>query len=186
MDQSERQYPWFAVQVRARFEQFVAQVLQNKGFEYLLPLYSVKRQRSDRVVGLQLPLFPGYLFCRLDLNSRLLPLFTTPGVVRLLGFGQTPCPVDDSEIDAIRTILKAGRGARPWPMPRQGERVYIEFGPLCGLEGVLVGTKKNSRLVVSVTMLQRALSVEIDAEAARPISPRQTAAEPYLGIAATA
>jgi len=184
MDQGERHHPWFAVQVRARSEQFVAQVLQNKGFEHLLPLYGVKRRRSDRVVDLQLPLFPGYLFCRLDLHSRLLPLFTTPGVVRLLGIGRTPCPVDDSEIDAIRTILKAGRGARPWPMPKQGERVYLEAGPLSGLEGVLVGKKKNSRLVVSVTLLQRAVSVEIDADSVRPISPRRTAAGPYLGIAA--
>jgi transcription antitermination factor NusG len=186
MDQSERQHPWFAVQVRARSEKFVAQVLQNKGFEHLLPLYNVNRQRADRVVGLQLPLFPGYLFCRLDLNSRLLSLFTTPGVVRLLGFGPTPSPVDDSEIDAIRTILKSGRGARPWPMPRQGERVYIEAGPLSGLEGVLIGEKKNSRLVVSVTLLQRAMSVEIDAEAARPIAPRHSPAEPSVGIAAVA
>src|SRR6476646_4058654 len=110
MDQSGGQHPWYAVQLRARSEKFVSQVLQNKGFEHLLPLYSVSRKRSDRVVQLELPLFPGYLFCRLDLNSRLLSLFTTPGVVRLLGVGQTPSPVDDSEIDAIRTILKAGRG----------------------------------------------------------------------------
>jgi transcription antitermination factor NusG len=186
MDQCERQHPWFAVQVRARSEKLVSHVLQNKGFEHLLPLYSVKRRRADRVVGLELPLFPGYLFCRLDLNIRLLSLFTTPGVVRLLGVGPKPSPVDDCEIDAIRTILKSGLGARPWPMPRQGDRVYIEAGPLCGLEGVLVGTRKNSRLVVSVTLLQRALSVEIDAETARPISARHTAAGPYFGIAAMA
>ena len=80
MDLNERNHPWFAVQVRARYEKVVAYILENKGFEHLLPLYTVQRQRSDRAVALQLPLFPGYLFCRLDLNSRLLPLFTTPGV----------------------------------------------------------------------------------------------------------
>src|SRR6267143_2054038 len=116
MDQSIRPHPWFAVQVRARTEKVVAYVLQNKGFEHLLPLYTVKRQRSDRVVGIQLPLFPGYLLCRLDLTSRLLPLFTTPGVIRLLGVGQTPMPVDEREIEAIQSVLKAGRGLRPWPM----------------------------------------------------------------------
>src|SRR5260221_2166888 len=156
MDQNGRQYPWFAVQVRARSEKLVAYILQNKGFEHLLPLYSVRRQRSDRVVGIDLPLFPGYLFCRLDLTSRLLPLFTTPGVMRLLGVGSTPVPVDDSEIDAVRAILKSGHPARPWPMPTNGEAVRIEAGPLCGVAGVLVGQKKNSRLVGSVTLLQRA------------------------------
>jgi hypothetical protein len=65
MDQKKSRVPWYAVQVRARSEKLVAYILQNKGFEYLLPLYSIDRQRSDRVVEQQLPLFPGYLFCRL-------------------------------------------------------------------------------------------------------------------------
>src|SRR2546427_2946357 len=169
MDGNGNPHPWFAVQVRARSEKLVAYILQNKGFEHLLPLYSVKRQRSDRVVAHQLPLFPGYLFCRLDLNTRLLPLFTTPGVVRLLGVGQTPLPVDDSEIDAIRAVLKTGRATRPWPMPKAGELVRIEAGPLCGVEGILVGQKRNNRLVISVTLLQRAIAVEVDADTARPV-----------------
>jgi transcription antitermination factor NusG len=183
MDQKKSRAPWYAVQVRARSEKLVAYVLQNKGFEYLLPLYSIDRQRSDRVVEQQLPLFPGYLFCRLDLNSRLLPLFTTPGVLRLLGVGHTPAPVDDSEIDAVQAILKAGGSPRPWPMPKEGERVRIGAGPLCGVEGIFVGHKKNSRLVVSVTLLQRAIAVEVEADWARPIQsqPRGRIAEPYVG-----
>jgi transcription antitermination factor NusG len=151
MDLTQNPLPWFAVQVRARSEKLVAYILQNKGYEHLLPLYSVKRQRSDRVIGIQLPLFPGYLFCRLDLTTRLLPLFTTPGVLRILGVGPTPSPVDDSEMNAILAILKTGRPTRPWPMPVDGEQVRIEAGPLCGVQGILVGHKKNSRLVVSVT-----------------------------------
>jgi len=186
MDSTESNHPWFAVQVRPRFEKVVAHVLENKGFEHLLPLYSVSRQRSDRTVGLQLPLFPGYLFCRLDLNTRLLPLFTTPGVVRILGTGSTPCPVAENEISAIRTILKEGRGAQPAPMPRAGERVYIEAGPLCGVEGVMIGTKKDSRLIVSVTLLQRAVSVEIDADCARPVVPRHIVTGTNLQSAAIA
>src|SRR5438876_11782810 len=100
MDQNQRDSSWFAVQVRARSEKLVSSILENKGFENLVPVYNVKRSRSDRVLGIELPLFPGYLFCRLDLTQRLLPLFTTPGVVRLLGVGNRPVPVDASEIDA--------------------------------------------------------------------------------------
>src|SRR5947208_14500795 len=162
MDQNEKDSPWFAVQVRARSEKLVSSILDNKGFENLLPVYRTTRQRSDRVLGIELPLFPGYLFCRLDLTRRLLPLFTTPGVVRLLGAGNTPMPVDDSEIDAVRAIVKAGRCPRPWPMPQKGQRVRIEAGPLTGVEGILVGQRKKCRLVVSVTLLKRAVSVEVD------------------------
>jgi len=170
MDQHKNNSPWFAVQVRARSEKLVASILENKGFENLLPVYKIKRQRSDRVLAIELPLFPGYLFCRLDLTRRLLPLFTTPGVVRLLGVGNTPIPVDDSEIDAVLAIVKAGRFPRPWPMVEKGQRVRIEAGPLTGVEGILVGQRKNCRLVVSVTLLKRAISVEIDEDAARPVA----------------
>jgi transcription antitermination factor NusG len=183
MDPARKHHPWYAVQVRARSEKLVGCILRNKGFETLLPLYTVRRRRADRTVDLDLPLFPGYLFCRLNLSSRLLPLFTTPGVVRLVGAGSTPAPVDESEIEAIQTILKDGRAPMPCPIPKEGERVMIGDGPLAGVEGVLVGQKKNSRLVVSVTLLQRAVSVEVDSDSALPIS---RAAQPVLRSAVSA
>jgi len=73
MNVNEKDPPWFAVQVRTRSEKLVSSILENKDFENLLPLYSIDRQRSDRVLGIELPLLPSYLFCRLDLSSRLLP-----------------------------------------------------------------------------------------------------------------
>jgi transcription antitermination factor NusG len=183
MSQTRKHHPWYAVQVRARSEKLVGFILRNKGFEPLLPLYTVRRRRADRTVDLDLPLFPGYLFCRLDLSSRLLPLFTTPGVLRLVGAGSTPAPVEDHEIDAIQTILKEGRAPLPCPIPKQGERVIIGDGPLSGVEGVLVGQKKNSRLVVSVTLLQRAVSVEVDPGSTMPVS---SPAQPVLRSAMNA
>ena len=66
-------------------------------------------------------------------------------------------------------------------MPVGGEHVRIEAGPLCGVEGVLVGRKKNSRLVVSVTLLQRAIAVEIDPDSARPVHPRVPVYVPSYG-----
>ena len=152
-----------------RAEKTLARKFMDRSTPFFLPLYQREWRNRGRLFRSHLPLFPGYLFCRLDLNTRLLPLFTTPGVVRLLGVGQTPLPVDDCEIDAIRAVLKTSRATRPWPMPKAGERVRIEAGPLCGVEGILVGQKRNSRLVVSVTLLQRAIAVEVDADTARPV-----------------
>jgi transcription antitermination factor NusG len=183
MSETRKHHPWYAVQVRARSEKLVGFILRNKGFEPLLPLYTVRRRRADRTVDLDLPLFPGYLFCRLDLSSRLLPLFTTPGVLRLVGAGSIPAPVEDHEIDAIQAILKEGRAPLPCPIPKEGERVIIGHGPLTGVEGVLVGQKKNSRLVVSVTLLQRAVSVEVDPGSTLPVS---SPAQPVLRSAVNA
>lgn len=153
--------PWFALQVRSRHEKSVAHILSEKGLDCFLPLCRGRRQWSDRVAQVDLPLFSGYVFCRLNLSNRM-PVLTTPGIVRIVGVGRCPAAVDESEMGAVRAIVQSGMSAHPWPIPQIGERVAIDRGPLAGLEGVLVGVKSQLRLVVSVTMLQRAIAVEVD------------------------
>ncbi len=161
--------PWYAVQVRPRTEKLIAQVLDHKGFENYLPLYKVRRRWSDRLKEMELPLFPGYIFCRLNFSRRILPLLTTPGVVRILGVGRTPCPVPEHEVDAIERVLRSGCPVFPWHTPRIGQPVSLEYGPLAGVVGVLVGFKKRSRLIVSVSILKRSVAVEIESDWARPV-----------------
>jgi transcription antitermination factor NusG len=154
-------HPWFAVQVRSRHEKSVAHILSDKGLECFLPLCRGRRQWSDRVAEVDLPLFSGYVFCRMDLSKRM-PVLTTPGIVRIVGVGRSPEPVEESEISAVQAIVQSGMSAHPWPMPQVGEWVAIDKGPLAGLEGALIGVKSQLRFVVSVTMLQRAVAVEVD------------------------
>jgi transcription antitermination factor NusG len=152
---------WFALRIRSRCEKTVAANLNEKGYEVFLPLYRCKRRWSDRVKEIEEPLFPGYLFCRLDLQKRL-PILVTPHVLRIVGTGKMPVPVDATEITALQSIVKSGLEARPWPFLRLGQRVRVLQGPLCGVEGTLVAFKRGHRLVVSVTLLQRSVAVEID------------------------
>lgn len=170
MDQDSGKLPWFALQVRPRYEKLVALVLENKGFAPYLPLYKSDRQWSDRNVEIEFPLFPGYLFCRLDLKSRILPVLTTPGVIKILGAGPSPVCVNETEINSVQDVLRSGLPVRPWPMPRVGDRVVVEAGPLRGVEGVLTSVKNKTRLIVSVSLLQRGVAVEVDAKWARPIA----------------
>ena len=163
--------PWYALQVKPRSEKLVSQLLNHKGVEEYLPIYRAQHRWSDRMAAVELPLFPGYVFCKTDWSLSVPPILTTPGVLRVLGVGGVPAPVDDSEIEAIQTVLRSGTAAMPWPMPKVGDRVYVEQGPLRGIEGVLIELKNQSRLVVSVTLLQRAVAVEIDATWARPVNP---------------
>jgi transcription antitermination factor NusG len=169
-DDSTPKPPWYVLQVRPRYENLVCDLLQQKEVEVYLPLYSTKQKWSERNVETQHPLFPGYVFCRLDYTRRLLPILTTPGVLRVLGVGRTATPVDEQELEAVRLVLESGRAACPGPMPRVGDLVRIEYGPLAGVEGVMVGQKKRRHLVVSITLLQRSVSVEIEDEWARRIS----------------
>ena len=163
------EHQWFALVVRSQHEKMVASVLHSKGYEEFLPLYTVKRRWSDRIKQLELPLFPGYVFCRFDLNHRL-PILITPGVILIVGAGKLPLPVDESEIAALQSIVKSGLETEPWPYLKVGQRVRIERGALEGVEGILTSIKKPFRLVVSVTLLQRSVAVEVDQDWASPVT----------------
>jgi transcription antitermination factor NusG len=115
-------------------------------------------------------LFPGYLFCRLDVNRRL-PVLSTCGVERIVSAGGVPQPIEDAEIAAIRTVVESQLATVPWPYLKVGNRVRIEFGPLAGIEGLVVLEKSRERLVLSVHLLQRSVAVEIERSWVRPLAP---------------
>jgi transcription antitermination factor NusG len=159
---------WFALRVKSRCEKVVATIAQNKGFEEFLPVYQSLRRWSDRMKSVELPLFPGYIFCRLDPQRRL-PLLTIPGALHFVGIGKTPVAIEDTEILAIQSAVHSGLMIEPYPFIEIGQRVRLECGPLAGLEGVLVGTSKQHRIVVSVTLLRRSVAVAIDRHWATPL-----------------
>jgi transcription termination/antitermination protein NusG len=153
--------PWYAVRVKPNYEKPVAAALRGKGLEEFLPLFRSKRKWSDRVKVMDLPLFPGYVFCRLNLEARM-PLITTPGFLYIVGVGKNPEPVDEAEIQAIQSVLRAGVGVAPWPSLVVGQKVQLKQGPLRGLVGVLTKIAANQiRMYVAVTLLKRSISVEV-------------------------
>jgi len=164
-----QELPWFAVRVSSNHEKIAAQVLDQKYYETFSPLYKVRRRWSDRFKIIEAPLFPGYIFCRIDLEHRL-PVLTTPGVVQIVGFGMRPAPVEESEIAALQTIVNSDLPLKPWPYLRQGQTIRIEYGPLSGVEGILLKFKNQNRLVASVSLLQRSVAVELDGDWVLPVS----------------
>jgi len=159
---------WYALHVKPRFEKYVTGQLSGKGYDTFLPSYVAKRKWSDRVKSLSLPLFPGYVFCRFDVHSRL-PILVTPGVMAVVGVGKTPAPIEDSEVVAIRQVVDSGMPAQRWPYLNYGEMVRVETGPLEGLTGIVVRIKGSDRLVVSVSLLMRSVCVEIDRDSVKPL-----------------
>jgi len=167
-DEPANGQPWYAIRVKSRFEKVVSEVLRGKGYEEFLPLYSSSREWSDRVKVVQLPLFAGYVFLRLDITQRL-PVLQTPGVVSFVSMGADPATIEPEEIEAIRRILQTGLPVGPWPYLREGQEVEVDRGALKGLRGILLKVKNSHRLVVSVNMLQRSVAVEVDRDAVRPV-----------------
>lgn len=159
--ETEQSCEWFALRVRPNREKVVASGLVSKGLEQLLPLCTIRRRWSDRYRDLQVPLFPGYVFCRFPYEKRV-PVLRTPGVVSILSFGGVLVPVTETEIDSLRTLIASGLPLAPWPYLRVGQKVSIGCGSLRGVEGIVVGLKNRWRVVVNVTLLQRSVAVEID------------------------
>lgn len=153
--------PWFAIRVKSNYEKTVSATLRGKGFDEFVPMYRVRQQWSDRTKVIDRPLFPGYLFCRLDLNKRL-PLLTTPGFLYILGKGSNPEPLDESEVFAIQNVVHSGLPALPWPSIAVGQRVRLERGPLRGVEGVVSKIADQHRIYLNATLLQRSVSVQVD------------------------
>lgn len=152
---------WFALYTRHQHEKVIAGVLEKKGFEIFLPLYTTLRRWKDRSKRLSLPLFPCYVFLRGDLSKRL-DIVTIPGVHSIVSAGGRPAPIPEAEIDPIRRMIESKIGVEPHPFLREGDRVRITSGPLAGLEGILVRKKSLYRVVVSIEMLQKSVAAEVD------------------------
>lgn len=168
-----QQWPWFAIMAKSGREKSAALLLENVGYECYLPATKLMRQWSDRVKEVELPLFPGYLFCRMNPQNRL-PVLMTPGVIQIVGVGKTPIPVAEQEIAAIQRVGKNGISIMPWPYLQVGQIARIENGPLRGLTGIVIRIKSGLKLVLSVNLLQRSVAVEIDRSwisAAYPVRP---------------
>jgi transcription antitermination factor NusG len=154
---------WYAIYTAVNQEKRVSEKLRQHGIKEYLPLYRSVRCRSDRRVVLDLPLFPGYLFVHINLaeRNRVLAL---PRVVRLVGSRAMPCTVPDDQIEKLQLGLSSGRSILPCSAVAQGCRVRVTQGPFVGFEGILLRTKSDLRIVVSVNLIARSFSVEVGAE----------------------
>ncbi len=161
---------WFAVTVKPRHEKAVARALESKGLESFLPLYRSRRRWSDRMKDIDLPLFPGYVFCRFPRADRARVL-ATPGAGSVVGFGGRPADIPEVEVESVRTLTASGMVVGPCPYLQAGERVRIEAGPLAGVEGVVTQIKDAWRVVVSVELLQRSVAAEVEREAVARVRP---------------
>jgi transcription antitermination factor NusG len=153
---------WYVAHTSANHEKRVTEQLLQRSVEHFLPLYESVRRWKDRRMKLQLPLFPGYVFVRLALRDRLTVL-QVPGVARLISFNGKPAALPDKEIEALRAGLAAQLRAEPHPYLTVGRRVRVKRGPLEGMEGILIRKKKACRVVLSLDVIMRSASVEVDA-----------------------
>lgn len=156
---------WFAVHVKLHRERNVAMSLRAKGYEQFLPSMIVRKRGRD----CEQALFPGYLFCKINANAQV-KVVTTPGVLDIVRFGGLPAPVDPEEIASLQLVTRSGAAVIPHGQPQPGTLVSVEDGPFRGAVGQLQCALKNKhRLVICISLLMRAVSVEVDESWVRPL-----------------
>jgi transcription antitermination factor NusG len=153
---------WYAFRVRPRHEKLVSMSLRGKGYEEFLPLTKSKRRWADRSPIIEMPLFPGYIFCD-TARSEISRIRCTQGVVDVIRAGTSPLPANRHEIEGLRKVTDAELPLESWPYidPSTTGRFRIVSGPLSGLEGMLMQVRGKERLILSVDLLCRSVLVEV-------------------------
>ena len=152
---------WYAIYVRSRHEKKVHQLLLEKGVESSLPLIKTTRKWSDRKKKVEIPLFRGYVFVRIDVERDKLNILETDGVVKFIGICNNPSKILDKEIHWIHIMVEESDTVQNEKKIPVGQKVRVMSGPFKGIEGVVLRSGNRSRLVVVIDTIMHAVSVEI-------------------------
>jgi len=146
----------------------VAQHLSTRNIEFFLPVYrQISRWKNGLRVPIDRPLFPGYVFVRIDRSERVRVL-ELPGVLSIVGAGREPVSLPMEEIEALRNAA-AYLNVEPHPYLNVGSTARVCRGPLAGMTGIIVRKKNKSRLIVSLELIMKSVSVEIDEHDLEPL-----------------
>jgi transcription antitermination factor NusG len=163
---------WFAVYTNSRHEKCVAKHFDERHIESFLPLYQKLHHWTKRnCVRLDLPLFPNYVFVHIAPQQRT-SVLAVPGVLAMVGHGNTASSLPDVEIESLRSGLQL-RKFEPHPYLVAGERVRITTGSLEGMEGILLRRKNDLRVVLTLDLIKRSVAVEVDAQDVEPVIGRR-------------
>jgi len=159
---------WFAVYTTCRHEKRIAQHLTLREIEHYLPLYRADRKwRDGSRVTVEFPLFPGYIFVRINRSDRV-SVLSVPGALAVVGgTGGNPAPLPDAAIEALRAGLREHR-IEPHPLLRVGESVRIRAGAFAGMTGIVVRKKSGFRIVLTLEQIMQSIAVELNEEDVEP------------------
>ena len=154
---------WFALYTASNHEKVVEQSLRSKDVETFLPLHTVSKRWKNRItVKLDLPLFASYVFAKIAL-SETARVLSVPKVYSIVGNSREPLPLPDEEVETLRAGLST-RIATPWPHVSVGMRARVKSGPLAGLEGIVVRSDTQLRIVLSLDLIAKSIAIHVNAD----------------------
>lgn len=148
---------WYAIHTKARQEQVARENLQRQGFLTHLPLIKAARHRRGRWHGTVEPLFPGYLFVQIDLDTQnSAPIRSTRGVIGMVRFGNGPQPMPHGIMQALLNArLSEGDPIDPDTLFEEGDRVTLVEGPMKGLTAIVQAKTGQDRVLILLDLLGR-------------------------------
>ncbi len=96
---------WYAIYVRSRHEKCVYDELLQKNIESSLPLMKITRQWSDRKKKVDVPLFRGYLFVKIDLTEEKLTVLATSGIIKFVTFSNKTVSIPQEQMFWLDQLL---------------------------------------------------------------------------------
>lgn len=156
---------WYVLHTKSRFENVVDEGLQRKTLEAFLPKITVPSRRKDRKKMIRVPLFPGYVFVRTDLNPyEHLEIVKTVGAVKLVGDRQGPISVPEENIQSLKIMVTTEQPIATGTLFRKGDRVLVVHGPFAGVVGIFDAYRGQNRIIVHIEALGQFAAVEVDVD----------------------
>ena len=156
---------WYALHTKSRFENVVIDGLVKKAVDVFLPKITVKSRRRDRHKMIRVPLFPGYVFVRTNLDPyRHVEILKTHGAVRLIGSSRGPVPIADATIDSLKIMVSTDEEIITGTRFKKGDRVMVISGPFAGVIGIFSSYRGDGRVIVNIEALGQFAAVNVNAE----------------------
>lgn len=153
---------WHLVHTKIRQEHVAQSNLERQGYACYLPKIKAEKLRAGELKVIEEPLFPRYLFIRLDTGldaKSWAPIRSTLGVSRLVTFGQTPAKIDDDLLESIRARSESADVQLRHFAP--GEQVVVTQGPFTGVEALYQMADGQERVVVLLTILSKQVRMTV-------------------------
>lgn len=156
-------YGWHVLYVKSHWEKKVNESLESASLETFLPLIKTVRQWSDRKKTLIKPLFPSYVFVKINSRLELHKAMSVEGACTFLRFGNEYALITEKEIKQIKILLGediTDIEVNP-KLPEIGEIRKIKYGALCGLESEVLKVGNGKKIIVRLHSLKQNIRATI-------------------------
>jgi transcriptional antiterminator RfaH len=161
--------PWVAINTHPHSEHLALENLHRQKFEAYCPMLRRQRSHARRIDTVLRPLFPNYLFVRIDKwQATWRPILSTYGVRTVVRTGDELSFIEDAFVASLKAREIGGAIVRPATPYQVGQQVQIATGSFNGLVATIIDMDEKDRLVVLLGLMNRGIKVHVRSECVSP------------------